>query len=201
MMDGSSHKLCALALTEAIIHSTKNLKIPVVHVYLDKEAAFDCTQRTYCEKPSLLPATSHHNPSYTSLTDYHLGRLFSNTKPLSWVPSMMGGGLNRVASHPANSFSSGSLLAEVILHIKQLSLLRMVAHLVNSNPLYTIAYRNLTNKVSAFWFHTLRSTAARYSLLDPLHILMVPPHKTKIYSSNIGVNVICCLDPETPNKK
>jgi len=41
MRDGSSHELCSLTLTEILTHSTRNFKIPTVHVYLDKEAAFD----------------------------------------------------------------------------------------------------------------------------------------------------------------
>ena len=41
MKDGSSHEVCALALTEALLHSSHNLKLHVVHTYLDTKAAFD----------------------------------------------------------------------------------------------------------------------------------------------------------------
>ena len=53
----------------------------------------------------------------------------------------------------------------------------MVANLGASNPLYNMAIHNLTVKVSASWFVTLRKTASRYKLPDPLHILLVPPNK------------------------
>ena len=53
----------------------------------------------------------------------------------------------------------------------------MVAYLGQNNLLYIMAWHNLINKVSSSWFLTLRTMAARYSLPDPLHILLVPPNK------------------------
>ena len=58
-------------------------------------------------------------------------------------------------------------------HIKQFSLLRMVAYLGPSNPLNDIAFHNLTTKVSALWFLTLRKTASSYGLPDPLHMRVI----------------------------
>ena len=40
-----------------------------------------------------------------------------------------------------------------------------------------MAYSNLVNNMRFSWFITLRVTASMYRLPDPLHILMVPPHK------------------------
>ena len=72
MRDGSSHELCALALTEAITHSTINLKLPIVHVYLDKEAAFDSTLKEHIVSAAF--STSNHTPSQSIL--YLAHRLF-----------------------------------------------------------------------------------------------------------------------------
>ena len=69
--------------------------------------------------------------------------------------------LHHNTAAPAIHFLSGALPAEAALHIKQFSLLRMIAHLGLVNCLYSIAYHNLTNKVPASWFHTLRATPRR----------------------------------------
>ena len=47
MKDGSSHEVCALSLTGALIHSSHNLKLPVVHTYLDTKAAFDSSLKEH----------------------------------------------------------------------------------------------------------------------------------------------------------
>ena len=47
MREGSSHELCALTLTKALIHSSRNLKLPVVHTYLDTKAAFDSSLKEH----------------------------------------------------------------------------------------------------------------------------------------------------------
>ena len=65
MRDGSSHELCALALPEAISHSTKNLKLPIVHVYLDKESAFDSTLKEHIVSAAF--SASNHTPSQSIL--------------------------------------------------------------------------------------------------------------------------------------
>ena len=78
---------------------------------------------------------------------------------------------------PAIHLLSGVLPAEATVHIRQFSLLHMVANLGPSNPLYIMAHHNLTTRVSALWFATLRKTALLYGLPDPLHILLVPPNK------------------------
>ena len=78
---------------------------------------------------------------------------------------------------PAIYLLSGVLPAEATVHIRQFSLLWMVAYLGPSNPLYQLAVQNLTKKVSSSWFAALRKTASMYGLPDPLHILLVPPNK------------------------
>ena len=65
MRDGSSHELCALALPEAISHSTKNLKLPIVHVYLDKESAFDSALKEHIVSAAF--SASNHTPSQSIL--------------------------------------------------------------------------------------------------------------------------------------
>ena len=47
MRDGSSHEICALALTMTLFHSSRNLKLPVVHTYLDTKAAFDSSLKEH----------------------------------------------------------------------------------------------------------------------------------------------------------
>ena len=47
MRDGSSHEICALALTETLVLSSRNLKLPVVHIYLDTKAAFDSSLKEH----------------------------------------------------------------------------------------------------------------------------------------------------------
>ena len=47
MRDGSSHEVCALALTEALVHSARNLKLPIIHTYLDTKAAFDSSLKEH----------------------------------------------------------------------------------------------------------------------------------------------------------
>ena len=47
MKDGSSHEVCALALTETLIHSSHNLHRPVIHTYLDTKAAFDSSLKEH----------------------------------------------------------------------------------------------------------------------------------------------------------
>ena len=47
MRDGSSHELCSLLLTEIIVHSTKNLKKPVVVSFLDTKATFDSARKEH----------------------------------------------------------------------------------------------------------------------------------------------------------
>ena len=78
---------------------------------------------------------------------------------------------------PAIHLLSGVLPAEATIHIRQFSLLQMVAYLGPYNPLHQLAVQNLTSKVSASWFAALRKTAIIYELPDPLHILLVPPTK------------------------
>ena len=47
MRDGSSHEVCALALTEALVHSSHNLRLPIIHTYLDTKAAFDSSLKEH----------------------------------------------------------------------------------------------------------------------------------------------------------
>ena len=90
--------------------------------------------------------------------------------------------LHDVTAVPAIHLLSGGLPAEAIIHMRQFSLLKMVANLGPSNPLYNIAYHNLTNKVRVSWFLTLRKTASTYGLPDPLHLLIIPPNKAPFKS-------------------
>ena len=85
--------------------------------------------------------------------------------------------LHDTTAIPAIHFLAGVLPTEATIHMRQFSIQWMVANLGVSIPLYNMAFHNLTMKVAASWFITLRKTASRYGLPDPLHILLVPPNK------------------------
>ena len=77
---------------------------------------------------------------------------------------------------------SGVPPAEATIHIRQFGLLSMISHLPEDNPLRLIAVQSLTQNPKYSWFTSLRATSRRYSLPDPLHILLVPPNKVAFKS-------------------
>ena len=74
-----------LSLTEAITHSNRNLKISVVHVYLDKEAAFDSALKEHIVREAF--STSNHIPSQSIL--YLAHRLASRKTYLKHQTTVM----------------------------------------------------------------------------------------------------------------
>ena len=76
-------------------------------------------------------------------------------------------------------FLAGSLPASALLHLRQFSLLGMLARLGPDNILHqhgiNILSANATNKFS--WFYQVRELCKQYSLPDPLQILQNPPSK------------------------
>ena len=79
---------------------------------------------------------------------------------------------------PAIYLLSGSLPAEAVLHVRQFTLLHMIALLGPSNPLCSIALQNLKSPPMVSWFGALRKVATRYVMPDPLQIIVDPPSKT-----------------------
>ena len=65
MRDSSSHELCDLTLTEAITHSTRNLKLPIIHIYLDKESAFNSALKEHIISAAF--SASNQTPSQSIL--------------------------------------------------------------------------------------------------------------------------------------
>ena len=77
-------------------------------------------------------------------------------------------------------FMAGSLPASALLHLRQLSLLGMIARLGPQNIVHKhgnfILSSNLTGCRS--WFLEIREICQQYSLKDPLHYLSTPPSKS-----------------------
>ena len=84
---------------------------------------------------------------------------------------------------PAIHFLSGTLPAIAILHLRQLSLLFMIARLGPSNPLHRHGLHALLHHIPNSWFTTLRHTTAMYSLQDPLLTLSSPPASKAAWKS------------------
>ena len=78
---------------------------------------------------------------------------------------------------PAIHLLSGSLPAPALLHQHQFTLLHMVSLLGPDNTLYQHGVYMLHHSVPNSWFSCLRLTANKYSLPDPLQILVSPPPK------------------------
>ena len=87
-------------------------------------------------------------------------------------------------------FLAGSLPARAILHLKQLSLLGMVARL-KDDPLHSHAYSVLTasKPSSRSWFWQLRDICLMYNLPHPLTILGNPP-TAKVYKKLVRSHVV-----------
>ena len=89
--------------------------------------------------------------------------------------------LYKATPAPVVYYLAGSLPASALLHLKQFSLLGMIARLGPQNILHQhgsyilSAPSSTSNKFS--WFSQVRSLCQQYSLPDPLKILEVPPSK------------------------
>ena len=60
MRDDRNHELCALDVTEAIVYQTRHLNTLVVHIYLDKESAFDSALKEHIIRETFSAAHSLH---------------------------------------------------------------------------------------------------------------------------------------------
>ena len=80
---------------------------------------------------------------------------------------------------PVVLFMAGSLPASALLHLRQLSLLGMIARLGANNILYKHGHHILSsnNSNSHSWFVQVREICQKYSLADPLHYLENPSSK------------------------
>ena len=86
MKDGSSHDVCALALTETLVHSSHSLQLPVVHTYLDTKAAFDSSLKEHVVREVFNAAGEV--PSQSIL--YIVNRLSSRKTYLKYNTTVMG---------------------------------------------------------------------------------------------------------------
>ena len=85
--------------------------------------------------------------------------------------------LYKATPAPVVHFLAGSLPASELLHIRQLSLLGMIARLGHSNILHKLALQALSSP-TAFknsWFLKVKEICQQYSLPDPESILTNPP--------------------------
>ena len=93
---------------------------------------------------------------------------------------------------PVVYFLAGTLPASATLHLRQLSLLGMIARLGPESILHRHACHVLTNRImfsstnpsSQSWFLQVRGLCMRYSLPDPLYILANPPSKNEWKSAS-----------------
>ena len=78
---------------------------------------------------------------------------------------------------PVVHFLAGSLPASALLHLRQLSLLSMIARLGPNNILHQHATQVLSSPESfrSSWFLSVKEMCQIYSLPDPMHILASPP--------------------------
>ena len=84
---------------------------------------------------------------------------------------------------PALHFLSGSLPAHALVHKHQFTLLHMVATLGPSNIIYQHALYVLHHSIKNSWFSQVRDLSQKYSLPDPLQILVSPPPQKKFKST------------------
>ena len=82
---------------------------------------------------------------------------------------------------PVVHFLAGSLPAGALLHLRQFSVLGMIARLGPDNILFRHGYQVLSDNITAkqSWFLQVRELCQQYFLPDPLHILDNPPSKEK----------------------
>ena len=87
--------------------------------------------------------------------------------------------LHKCTPEPVVCFLGGSLPLTALLHLRQFSLLTMIAHLGPDHILHRIGCSALdSNNLSHHsWFHHIKINCAKYSLPDPLTILTNPPSK------------------------
>ena len=88
--------------------------------------------------------------------------------------------LHRASPEPVVCFLGGSLPLTALLHLRQLSLLIMIAHLGPDHVLHQLGSSVLSaaNPPSHSWFTQVKNICSQYSLPDPLSILSSPPLKT-----------------------
>ena len=145
---------------------------------------------------SVLPAGAalHHrgNPS----TTVHLERMYASPVLLSGLAALVLSSkeigviqrhhrvtLCRLQKLPITTpdcvvyFLAGSLPSTALLHLRQLSLLGMLARLGESSPLQVVGRQVLLSNKGKSWFLEVRSISQQYGLPDPLLILQSPPSK------------------------
>ena len=76
-------------------------------------------------------------------------------------------------------FLAGCLPGEAVLHLKQLTLFRMICYL-QDDPLYSLAQSVLATAVPGgkSWFNQILSLCMRYSLPHPHQLLLAPPPRS-----------------------
>ena len=87
--------------------------------------------------------------------------------------------LHKATPEPVVYFLGGSLPLPALLHLRQLSLLGMIARLGSNNILHQHAKNILSSSggKSHSWFYQIRITCSQYKLPDPVAILTEPPLK------------------------
>ena len=85
--------------------------------------------------------------------------------------------LYKATPAPVVYFLAGSLPASALLHLKQLSLLSMIARLGKENILHQHGWQVLSSPEAfkSSWFLSIREICLQYSLPDPLETLTDPP--------------------------
>ena len=96
MREGSSHEMCYLLFTEIIVHSSRNLKKPVVVSFLDTKAAFDSARKEYVireifEAANFIPSQSIIYMAHRLASQW----TFLNHESTVMGPMLDGWGLNR----------------------------------------------------------------------------------------------------------
>ena len=87
-------------------------------------------------------------------------------------------------------FMAGSLPAQALLHMRQLSLLGLIARLGSCNILFQHGWSTLLSDDSSFsWFHQIRLLSQQYSLPDPLYTLANPLPKAT-YKRTVKLQVL-----------
>ena len=90
--------------------------------------------------------------------------------------------LHKATPQPVVYFLGGSLPLPALLHIRQLSLLSMIAQLGPEHILHQHACRVLTHRCPSphSWFHQVGQLCSQYHLPAPLSILTDPPTKSSL---------------------
>ena len=115
-----------------------------------------------------LPALVLSNPEISTLHQFYKVNLERLQK------------LHRATPEAVVCFLGGCLPLTAILHLRQLSLLIMIAHLGSNNILHQHGSSILTadNPPPKSWFVQVRNICTKYSLQDPLLLLSSPPSKS-----------------------